>query len=269
MTTATPVAAAGGLTAASGVPDRRFWLSPAETAVLLLGAAGAWVATLVIATGMTAVPGTMGLDLAAFLGVWTLMMAAMMLPSIAPLTSLYSRTFADHRARRLAMLTVGYLTVWAAAGLVAFPLAAGADRLAHRAPGWAEAIAIGSCIACGVYQLTPLKERCLRHCRSPLGYLMRYTSWRGPLVDGRVGVEHGAWCLACCWSLMVLLVTFGVMNLVAMIGLAAVILTEKVLVPGRWFSIAVGFAAVGLAIAIGIHPALAAGLHAAPAMSGM
>jgi predicted metal-binding membrane protein len=211
----------------------------------------------------------MGLDLAAFLGAWTLMMGAMMIPSIAPLTSLYSRTFGDHRARRLALLTAGYLTVWASAGLLAFPLAAGADRLARRAPGWAEAVAIGSCVACAAYQLSPLKERCLRHCRSPLGYLMRYTSWRGPLVDGRVGLEHGAWCLACCWSLMVLLVTFGVMNLVAMVGLAAVIVTEKVLVPGRWFSISVGVVAVGLAIAVGIHPSLAAGLHEAPTMSRM
>ena len=139
-------------------------------------------------------------------------MAAMMLPSITPLASLYVRTMRDHRARRTTLLAVGYLVVWGAVGLVAFVVAAGADRLATDAPGWAQAAAIGSCVACAIYQLTPAKERCLRHCRSPLGHLLRYSSMRGRLVDARVGVDHGAWCLACCWSLMVLLVTFGVMN---------------------------------------------------------
>jgi predicted metal-binding membrane protein len=211
----------------------------------------------------------MGLGLVAFLGAWTLMMAAMMLPSITPLTSLYARTMRGHRVRRIALLTIGYLTVWAAVGLAAFAAAEGAEHLADNAPGWAQAIAVGSCVACGMYQLTPVKERCLQHCRSPLGHLLRYTSWSGPLIDARVGLDHGAWCLACCWSLMALLVTFGVMNVVAMTALATVIVIEKVLGPGRWFSVAVGLAAFALAIAIWIDPALAAGFHATSAMGGM
>ena len=204
----------------------------------------------------------MGLSLAAFIGVWALMMAAMMLPSIVPLTSLYSRTMRDHRARRTALLSAGYLGVWAATGVVAFVLAAGADRLTVGHSGWAHAAAAGACVACAVYQMTPLKDRCLQHCRSPLGHLLRYSSFDGPLADVRVGVDHGAWCLGCCWSLMVLLIAFGVMNLLAMVGLASIILAEKTLTPGRWFSVAVGVVALGLAAAIWFDPSLAAGLHA-------
>src|SRR5207342_3621562 len=101
---------------------------------LLIAAALAWVVTIAIARDMGVMPGTMGLAVVAFFGVWTLMMAAMMLPSIAPLASLYSRTMRDHRARRLGLLGLGYLAVWAAVGLVAFGLAAGAERLADDAP---------------------------------------------------------------------------------------------------------------------------------------
>jgi predicted metal-binding membrane protein len=244
-------------------------LSVAETSILLIVAAAAWLATIAIATDMDVMPGTMGLGLAAFLGAWTLMMAAMMLPSITPLTSLYTRTMRGHRIRRITLLTMGYLAVWIGAGAVAFALAMGAERLAEDAPGWAQGVAIGTCMACGVYQLTPLKERCLQHCRTPLGHLLRYASWRGPLVDTRVGVDHGAWCLGCCWALMVLLVTFGVMNVVAMIVLAAVIVVEKVFVPGRWFSVVVGLAAFGLAIAVWVDPSLASGFYAAPDMGTM
>jgi predicted metal-binding membrane protein len=254
-------------TASAGVRLRRF--SVGETSVVLIVAAAAWVATIGIAGDMGVMPGTMGLGLLAFLGVWTLMMTAMMLPSITPLTSLYARTMQSHRARRIALLAMGYLLVWAAVGVVAFLFAAGAERIADHAPGWAQAIAIATCVACGIYQLTPVKERCLQHCRSPLGHLLRYASWRGPLLDTRVGVSHGAWCLACCWSLMVLLVTFGVMNVVAMIALAAVVVIEKVFVPGRWFSVAVGAAAFALAVGIWIDPSLAGGFHAASEMTSM
>jgi predicted metal-binding membrane protein len=237
-------------------------LSIGETSTLLVAAAFAWVATVAIARGMGVMPGTMGLAIGAFLGVWTLMMAAMMLPSVTPLASLYARTMRDHRPRRLALLTMGYLVVWAGVGLVAFALAAGGERLAEHAPGWAQAAAVGSCFACGVYQLTPVKDRCLQKCRSPLGHLLRYASFRGPLADARVGLHHGAWCVACCWALMLLFVTFGVMSVVAMVVLAAVILAEKLLAPGRWFSSAIGVAALALGVAIWIHPSLAGGLHA-------
>jgi predicted metal-binding membrane protein len=237
-------------------------LSIVETSSLLIAAAVAWVITIAIARDMGVMPGTMGLGIGAFLGVWALMMSAMMLPSIAPLASLYARTMRDHRSRRLGLLALGYVSAWTAVGLVAFGLAAAGDRLAQHAPGWAQAAAVASCFACGIYQMTSLKDRCLQKCRSPLGHLLHYASFRGPLADLRVGVHHGAWCVACCWSLMLLLITFGVMSVVAMLVLAAVIILEKVLVPGRWFSLAVGAVAFALGIAIWIHPSLAGGLHA-------
>jgi predicted metal-binding membrane protein len=250
---------------AVAVPGPRL-LWRAETSVLLVVAAVAWLATIMLARDMGVMPGTMGLSFLGFVGTWTLMMAAMMLTSIAPFAALYSRTMRDHRARRASSLAVGYLAVWAAAGVVAFACAAAADRLATNAPGWAQAAAVSTCALCGIYQLTPLKESCLRHCRSPLGHLLHYTSLRGPLTDLRVGLSHGAWCLACCWSLMVLLVTFGVMNLYAMVVLAGVIVMEKVVAPGRWFSTAIGLAAFAFGIAIWIDPSLAPGLHSSSNM---
>jgi predicted metal-binding membrane protein len=234
------------------------------TSALLIVAAAAWLVIISLARDMGVMPGTMGLGLVGFIGVWSLMMGAMMLPSISPLSSLYARTVRDNRFVRLTLLTLGYLAVWAAAGFVAYVLAAGSERLAVHAPGWAQAVAVGSCFACGIYQMTSLKDRCLQHCRSPLGHLIHYTSLNGPVVDLRVGINHGAWCLGCCWSLMVLLVTFGVMNVLAMILLAAVIVIEKIVQPRRWFSILVGLAAIGLGIAIWIHPSLASGLFSTP-----
>ena len=252
-------------------PARRRRLSVGETSALLIVAALAWVVTIVVARDMGVMPGTMGLTLVAFFGVWTLMMAAMMLPSISPLASLYARTMHDHRVRRGMLLGLGYLAVWAAVGVGVFVLAGGAERLAEAAPGWAQTVAVASCLLCGIYQMTPLKDRCLQKCRSPLGHLLRYASFRGPLADTFVGVHHGAWCLACCWSLMLLLVTFGVMSVVAMVVLAAVIVAEKLWSPGRWFSILVGGGAVALGVAIWIDPSLASGLHATTGsdMAGM
>lgn len=236
---------------------------------LLALAAIAWVATIAVARDMGNGPGTMGLGVVAFIGSWTLMMAAMMFPSIAPFASLYTRTFIGHRGRRVGLLAGGYLAVWATAGLGAFALARGAEELAERAPGWAHGAAVASCFACALYQVTPLKDRCLQHCRSPLGHLVRYASFRRRLADTRVGIAHGGWCLACCWSLMLLLVTFGVMNVIAMVSLAAVIVTEKIAKPGRWFSIAVGAGALALGVAIWIDPSIAHGLYLDPTQARM
>src|SRR5262249_40887681 len=162
---------------------------------------------------------------------WTLMMAAMMLPSVAPTASLYAKTFRDNQARRIAGLVAGYLAIWAAAGLPAFGLAWLAGWLAGRHPTAAHIMAVAVFAVCGVYQLTSLKDRCLAHCRSPLGLLLHYGSYRGRSRDLRAGAHHGGYCLGCCWGLMVILIAVGVMNIVAMIGLAAFVLIEKV---WRW-----------------------------------
>ena len=168
-----------------------------------------------------------------FAAIWALMMTAMMLPTIAPFAGLYTRTLADHRAGRITALACGYLLVWTAAAVPAYALAWLAETLVSTRPGAATAIAATIFAAAGVYQLTPIKDRCLARCRSPLGFLLAYGNYRGRLRDLRVGISHGAFCLACCWALMAILVAVGLMNIVAMVVLAAVILAEKTSIGGR------------------------------------
>jgi predicted metal-binding membrane protein len=252
----------------AGLPVR--WLAKPETAALLLLAAAAWAVTLVLAGNMSGMTGTMGLGIGTFVAVWTLMMAAMMLPSVAPTASMYVRTMTGPKATRLTSLTIGYLVVWAAAGLPAFALAWLANWLDSHHPGAAHGAAIAIFAACGIYQLTNLKDRCLAHCRSPLGLLLHYGSFRGRSRDFRVGAHHGAYCLGCCWALMVILIAVGVMNLWAMVALAVLILVEKTWSHGVATARVAGIACLGLAIATVWLPWLAPGLHAAaqPMMMG-
>jgi predicted metal-binding membrane protein len=128
---------------------------------------------------------------------------------------------------RSVSVVVGYLAAWAIFGVVAYFVALGGSWLAAWAPNaglWLGALLLA---AAGIYQLTPLKARCLKHCRSPLGFLLHFGNYQGPLRELRVGLYHGAYCVGCCWGLMVALITVGVMNLPWMVGLAAVIFIEK------------------------------------------
>jgi predicted metal-binding membrane protein len=237
------------------------------TSVLLIAGAAAWAAVVVVARGMGAMPGTMGLSFGAFAGVWTLMMTAMMLPTIAPFAALYTRTLTGHRQRRIAELAGGYLLVWASASVPAYTLAWLAGGLAGNRPLAARVLAVAIFAGCGIYQLTPLKDRCLARCRSPLGFVLKYGSYRGPARDLRAGINHGGFCLGCCWALMALLVAVGLMNLAAMVALAAVVLAEKTWRWGPGLSRVVGVAALLLAVAVAFRPSLAPGLHP-PAMPG-
>jgi len=246
-----------------------------EAGPLLLVAAGAWAGTVLLARGMAGITGTMGLGLAAFVPVWALMMAAMMLPSVAPAASRYARSAPGSRTARTAGLTAGYLAIWVAAGVPAFGLAWLAGWVAGRHPGAAHLLAVAVFAACGVYQLSGPKDRCLAHCRGPLaprgGWRGDLTGWRGDLTGWRgdlaAGARHGAYCLGCCWGLMVILVAVGVMNIAAMAGLAVVVLTEKTFSRGPVAGRAFGVAALGLAVAVIWLPWLAPGLHAAPPMA--
>ena len=250
----------------AGLARPRPGLATREAGLLLIVAAGAWAATVALARGMTGMTGTMGLGLAVFVPVWTLMMAAMMLPSVAPTASLYAKTVQTNRTARIAGLVVGYLAVWAVAGLPAYGLAWLTGWMTGRHPREAHMLAVAVFAACGVYQLSRLKNRCLAHCRSPLALLLHYGSYRGRSRDLRAGAHNGAYCLGCCWGLMVVLVAVGVMNIAAMVGLAAVVLAEKI---WRWGPAAgrlAGAAALALAVAVIWFPWLAPGLHAAPSM---
>lgn len=239
-------------------PLRRF--TP-QLAALLLVAAVAWALTVRRSQEMGgAMPGNMGLALPSFLVMWTPMMAAMMLPAVAPLAAVYSRTVRTRRTLRLMAFALGYLAVWAAAGVPAFLLARGAGRLAEGRPAVATAAAVTAYAVCGAYQLTGWKDRCLQHCRSPLALLLRYGSYRGRLRDLAAGAHHGAYCAGCCWALFVVLVAVGLMNLAAMVVVAAAVLLEKLWSRGVTFSRAVGVAALVLAVAVIWVPELAPGL---------
>jgi predicted metal-binding membrane protein len=203
--------------------------------------------------------GTMGVALGAFLVVWALMMAAMMLPAVAPLSSLYIRTFAGGPWRRTAMLVAGYLLVWVAVGIPVYVLARLVDDVDEGTLG-ARMVIATIFAAAGVWQLSGAKDTCLRHCRSPLALLFHYGGFTGRSRDLRVGIHHGAWCIGCCWALMVLLLAFGLMNVLAMVALAALILAEKRWSAGEQLARVVGVALIVWAVALLFFPGLAPAL---------
>lgn len=244
--------------AATGSGVRLHRLAP-QASVLLVVAAVAWV---FVVPRSGAGGGTMGMALPAFIGMWTLMMSAMMFPATAPLASIYVRTISSHRVERIVSFAAGYIVVWAAASVPAFVIARASGTALAGHQTWAKAFAFGAYAVCGVYQLTPLKEVCLRQCRSPISHLLKFGTFKGPLRDARAGLSHGAWCLACCWALMVVLFALGVMNLAAMIGLAAVITAEKLLPRPVRVMRAVGVAAIALAVMSLWFPALAPAVRA-------
>jgi predicted metal-binding membrane protein len=232
---------------------------PRDVAAIALVGAAAWVGVLLFVRGSAMGMGsTMGLSIFGFLGAWTLMMAAMMLPSVSPVASLYVRSFERPGGRRLGEFVLGYILVWAAIGLPAFAVALAVDGIAMAVPGAVRWGVIGVLLAVAVYQLTPLKRLCLEHCRSPLSLLLHYAGYAGRLRDLRVGVHHGLYCAGCCWPLFLLLVAVGTMNLVVMLGLTVVIAAEKLLPHGLAISRAAAVAAAVLALAFTVSPGLLA-----------
>jgi predicted metal-binding membrane protein len=169
-----------------------------------------------------------------FLGIWVVMMAAMMFPSVAPTVALYSRMTKERSPLSPLLFTSGYLVTWAGAGVVAFAVALAGGRFAGDVLSWNRAgrwVAGATLIVAAVYELTPLKDVCLGKCRSPLGFLLG--SWRDGRVGGlRMGVSHGGWCIGCCWALMASLFALGLMSLVWMALVAGLIAFEK-LIPSR------------------------------------
>ena len=243
--TAGPAAPGGGLWAAV-----RARLGIVALLFVLAGFAWWWTAERM--DGMDAGPGTDLGTLGWFIGIWVVMMAAMMFPSVAPTVALYSRMRRERDAIAPLIFTSGYLVVWGAAGVVAYGIfrlgrALIGDQLAWDNAGqW---VAGGVLVIAAIYELTPLKDACLTKCRSPLGYLMG--SWReGRLGAFRMGAGHGAWCLGCCWALMAALFALGVMSLAWMAIVAGVIALEKTLPYRRiatW-----GTAAVLVILAVGL-----------------
>jgi predicted metal-binding membrane protein len=243
------------------------------TAMLLL-AVLAWVVTVRQASGMGLAAGTMNTQLPLFLAMWVTMMAAMMFPSVAPTAILWARSITRGstgavRAGRMTSFLSGYLIAWAGYGLVAFATLGGAQHLVDSSLQAARILGSAIFAIAGVYQLTPLKDVCLRHCRSPLAQLMHYGHFKGVGRDLRVGVHHGAYCVGCCWAFMLVLVAVGVMNIAAMAVLAAIIFLEKLSRHGPIVAkvVAVGFIAV--AAVAPFHPWLLPALDGSGGMSEM
>jgi predicted metal-binding membrane protein len=164
---------------------------------------------------------------------WSVMMTAMMLPSAAPLILLYgaaARRSAQRTARRHTYaLAAGYLVAWTAFSLAATALQRALASLLLVSPmmeAGSSRVSATLLIVAGLYQWTPLKHACLRTCQSPLGFLMARwrDGWSGAF---RVGLEHGFYCIGCCWALMLLLFAGGVMNVVVIAGLTAWVAVEK------------------------------------------
>jgi predicted metal-binding membrane protein len=172
--------------------------------------------------------------ISSFLVVWVVMMVAMMFPSVAPtairwMNAIERTASGTRRALRIAAFIAGYLIAWTACGVIAFGALAGIDTLTHGLPSNARWITATLFAFAGIYQLTPLKRACLRHCRSPLVALHLYAGFSPRARDFRVGLHHGTFCVGCCWGLMAILVAVGVMNLLAMIMVSVMIFLEK-----RW-----------------------------------
>jgi predicted metal-binding membrane protein len=228
--------------------------------LLLALAVIAWAVTDGRMQGMDAGPGTDPGGLGFYVTVWVAMMAAMMFPSIWPMVVMYARVQEGKRERGDAVpagtnaaFVAGYLVTWTLAGLAFYALLETGRSLSIDALSWDRAgpyVAGGVIVAAAVYQLTPLKDACLTKCRSPFFFLLG--AWRpGRLGALRMGIEHGGWCVGCCWALMAALFALGVMSIGWMAFIAALIAIEKLLpwkaVANR--GIAVLLVVLGLAVA--------------------
>lgn len=202
---------------------------------------------------MTAVPWS-PFHAALIFCMWWTMMAAMMVPSAAPVILLFA---AIHRRQHSSppfsaagLLTVGYLAVWGAFSLASTLVQWGLEGgglISTETMGVGGALAGGILLAAGLYQLTPLKQACLRRCRSPVAFLAAH--WRpGAAGAFRLGLAHGAYCLGCCWFLMALLFVGGVMNPLWIGALALYVLAEKLAPRGHLLSRASGLLLAGWGI---------------------
>ncbi len=193
------------------------------------------------------------------IAMWWVMMIAMMIPSAAPMILLYGLVYRQGQERGqikgsvvpTAVFLAGYGIAW-----LGFSVGAASLQRALEAAGLMHAMSMqasgatlsgGFLILAGFYQVSPLKTACLRQCRSPADFLSRH--WRpGRLGALRMGVEHGLYCVGCCWVLMALLFVGGIMNLVWIAGLAVLVLVEKLSSRGEWVAYGAGAALIGAGI---------------------
>ncbi len=237
------------------------WATPA--ALFALAAAGWWWSARMAAD--MAPSASMGMDtmdgmdamshdvlsLGAFVVAWLAMMAAMMLPAITPVVKLYGRAAAAGRVAPLPFFVAGYIAVWSSIALPAYAAWRALSGPIADARPWAGRLAGVVLVAAAIWQVTPVKSACLRHCRSPISFFLRFGARTSrPSGALRMGVIHGLFCLGCCWALMAVLVAVGTMNLAWMAALALLILIEKNAPAGEHAArvAAVVFALAGIAL---------------------
>ena len=240
--------------------------------ILLLMAAVAWVDVVRSSLGDPDMMMTMFMPMTvpdglAFVASWGIMMTAMMLPSALPMIGLYGAmqrgaAAPGPRGVPVAVFAFVYLALWTAVG---FPVYVVHTFLMALPPvAFAHGIAV-ILLAAGVFQLSPLKQACLRVCRSPLGFLLGH--WRAGLRGSLVlGWSHAVYCLGCCWALMVVLVAAGAMGLAWVLLITAVVAAEKLLPRGEWLARATGGVLMLLGVAVALRPALVTALRAGHAM---
>ena len=174
------------------------------------------------------------------LAIWVATMVAMMFPTAAPMILMFTRVHAGKRQRGQSFVPTwvfvgSYLVVWVLFGALAYAVAMGAEKLAQQSIWLMDNVARlggGVLVLAGLYQLSPLKRSCLSKCRTPLDFIL--SSWRDGYVGSfRMGLEHGAYCLGCCWLLFVILFPLGVMNVAAMAVITLLIFAEKSLPVGQ------------------------------------
>ena len=254
----------------SGPPPTRGNLRPQLAAsrahwglvVVLFAVAGAaWWWSVELMRGMDNGPWTGLGTFGWFLGVWVVMMAAMMFPSVAPTIALYARMSGNSRLLPM-VFTGGYLLTWVGAGVVAFLIGVVGSHAAGGELAWGRAgrlVAGAILILAAGYELTPLKNVCLGKCRSPLGTLLG--SWRGGWSGAlRMGVNNGAWCVGCCWALMASLFALGVMSVTWMAIVAGFIAVEKMLPWRRTATFGTAFVLLALGVLILVAPDALPGL---------
>jgi predicted metal-binding membrane protein len=232
--------------------------------VLLALAAFAWGVLIWQAPMMSsqAMGLTMGLTAGLFIAIWAVMMVAMMFPAAAPMILMFGTVYASKRVQKQPYVPTwifvsGYLLVWILPGVVIYFLAFQVEGLTGQSM-WlmqnSTRISGAILVLAGLYQLSPLKNVCLSKCRTPLQFLL--TSWHDGYAGAfRMGVEHGAFCLGCCWLLFVILIPLGLMNLPVMALLTALIFAEKGLLAGRKIGLIAGVGLIAYGALVIVVPA--------------
>ena len=246
--------------------------NPLAWSIVFLLAGLAWIPILQQTLGMLSMPmyGTMGMTLSPFLFFWTIMMAAMMLPALAPtvsvrMASIQQQTshFVTLLIRTLAFL-LGYLLVWGLFGIPVFICCLCIDHFVLTTPPLALGVGIVLFISAGLYQFTPQKKHALDHCNPAISY-QKVCQITTPIdsiqAQIREGLEHGVTCLQCCGILMMVLIAVGLMNLFWMVLMMVAIFLEKVWVHGHKISALLGFVLIFYGLLTFVSPWLLPGLY--------